>query len=120
MMEVGKNALHPDFDRHLIDHWPGESFSFELDYPEDAPTREIAGKRVQFDIIVRELKEKVLPDLNDELPGRPVPLIPWMHSGKKSAGKSRSARMRRAGPRSESRSWIACFSPWSSIFLPGS
>jgi len=37
MMEVGKNALHPDFDRHLIDHWPGESFSFELDYPEDAP-----------------------------------------------------------------------------------
>ncbi|MBP8645153.1 MAG: trigger factor [Syntrophobacteraceae bacterium] len=66
MMEVGKNALHPDFDRHLIDRWPGESFSFELDYPEDAPTREIAGKRVQFDIIVRELKEKVLPDLNDE------------------------------------------------------
>jgi len=66
MMEVGKNALHPDFDRHLLGHLPGESFSFELDYPEDAPTKEIAGKRVQFDVTVRELKEKVLPELNDE------------------------------------------------------
>lgn len=66
MLEVGKNSLHPDFDQHLVGHQKGESFSFELDYPEDAPTREIAGKRVRFDVIVKELKEKILPELNDE------------------------------------------------------
>ena len=66
MAEVGKGSLHPDFDKHLVGHKPGESFSFELDYPEDASTPELAGKRVRFDLTVKELKEKEVPELNDE------------------------------------------------------
>ncbi len=67
MVEVGKNVLHPEFDGHLIGHRVGETLSFDLDYPEDAPTSEIKGKRVHFEVQIRELKEKELPDLNDEL-----------------------------------------------------
>ena len=66
MLEIGKQSLHPDFDQHVVGHQTGDSFSFELDYPEDAPTPEIAGKRVRFEVTVKELKEKVLPELNDE------------------------------------------------------
>jgi trigger factor len=66
MAEIGKGTLHPDFDKHILGHRPGESFSFELDYAEDAPTREIAGKRVRFDLTVKELKEKEVPELNDD------------------------------------------------------
>ena len=33
---------------------------------EDAPTREIAGKRVHFDVTIREVKEKLIPELDDE------------------------------------------------------
>lgn len=66
MAEIGKGTLHPDFDKHIIGHRPGESFSFELDYAEDAPTRDIAGKRVHFDLTVKELKEKDTPELNDD------------------------------------------------------
>ncbi|MFP5212104.1 MAG: trigger factor [Acidobacteriota bacterium] len=66
MVEVGMNSLHPDFDKNLIGHKAGDSFSFELDYPEDAPTSEIAGKRVRFDLTIKEIKEKELPELNDE------------------------------------------------------
>ncbi len=66
MLEVGKKSLHPDFDPQLMGHHVGESFSFEVDYPEDASTAEIAGKRVRFDVTIKELKEKVLPELNDE------------------------------------------------------
>ena len=66
MVEVGKGSLHPDFDNHLIGHRPGDNFSFELDYAENAPTPEIAGKTVRFDVTVKELKEKELPELNDE------------------------------------------------------
>ncbi len=66
MAEVGKGSLHPDFDKHLLGRKPGENFSFELDYPEDAPTRELAGKRVHFDLTIKEIKEKEVPELNDE------------------------------------------------------
>ena len=66
MAEVGKGSLHPDFDKHLLGRKPGESFSFELYYPEDAPSSELAGKSVRFDLTVKELKEKEVPELNDE------------------------------------------------------
>ncbi len=66
MVEVGKKSLHPDFDEHLVGREPGESFSFELDYPEDARTPELAGKKVRFDLSVKDLKEKEVPELNDE------------------------------------------------------
>lgn len=66
MVEVGKGSLHPEFDKHLVGHRVGETFSFDLDYAEDTPTREIAGKRVHFDVTIKELKEKEVPELNDE------------------------------------------------------
>jgi trigger factor len=66
MVEIGKQSLHPEFDQHLIGHRSGESVDFELDYSEDAPTREIAGKRVRFDVAIREIKEKLIPVLDDE------------------------------------------------------
>ncbi len=66
MAEVGKGGLHPDFDKHLLGRRPGESFSFELHYPEDASSSELAGKSVRFDLTIKELKEKEVPELNDE------------------------------------------------------
>jgi trigger factor len=66
MVEVGKGSVHPDFDQHLVGREPGESFSFELDYPEDARTPELAGNRVRFDLTVKDLKEKEVPELNDD------------------------------------------------------
>ena len=64
--EVGKNTIHPEFDSHVVGHTVGETFSFELDYPQDAPRREIAGKRARFDVTLKNLKEKLLPEINDD------------------------------------------------------
>ncbi|ABK15804.1 trigger factor [Syntrophobacter fumaroxidans] len=66
MAEIGKKAVHPDFDANLIGRRAGETVSFEVDYPENAPMREIAGKRVLFEVTVKEVKEKVLPELDDD------------------------------------------------------
>lgn len=66
MVEIGKGTIHPEFDRHLIGHRSGESVSFDVDYPDDAPTPEVAGKHVHFDVTIREIKEKITPELNDE------------------------------------------------------
>lgn len=66
MMEVGKKTLHPDFDQHLLGRRAGENLSFDLDYAEDASLPEVAGKRVHFEVVVREIKEKILPELDDD------------------------------------------------------
>ena len=65
MVEIGKQTVHPEFDQHLIGRQSGESIAFDLDYPEDAPTREVAGKRVHFEVNIREIKEKLTPALDD-------------------------------------------------------
>ncbi len=67
LAEIGKNSIHPQFDENLVGRAPGETVTFEIDYPEDAPTPEIRGKRVQFQVNIKEIKEKELPELNDEL-----------------------------------------------------
>ena len=66
MVQIGKNSIHPDFDRQLVGHSKGESIAFDLDYPEDAPTPELAGKTVHFDVVIKDVKERVLPEPDDE------------------------------------------------------
>lgn len=66
LAEIGNGTIHPDFDKHLLGRKPGESFSFELDYPEGSAARELAGKRASFEVTIKEIKEKEVPELNDE------------------------------------------------------
>jgi trigger factor len=66
MLEVGKGTLHPDFDAHLLGRKVDDQISFDLAYPDNAPTPEIAGKTVRFEVTIKEIKEKNLPELNDE------------------------------------------------------
>ena len=42
------------------------SFTFERDYPENTAPFEFAGKSVRFDITIKEIKEKEVPELDDE------------------------------------------------------
>jgi trigger factor len=66
MLEVGKKSFHPDFDEHLLGHEAGEILGFDLDYPDNSPTAEVAGKRVHMEVVIKEVKEKILPDLDDD------------------------------------------------------
>src|SRR5262249_55611114 len=45
----------------------GESKTFRLKFPADYHEAEIAGKDAEFSVTLNELKEKKLPELNDEL-----------------------------------------------------
>ncbi len=67
MEEMGKPAVHPEFDKSLLGHRPGETVTFELDYPEDAPNPEVSGKRIQFQVTIKDIKEKEVPAMDDDL-----------------------------------------------------
>lgn len=44
----------------------GEEGGFEVSYPKDNPNRRVAGKDIAYSLKVREVKEKKVPELNDE------------------------------------------------------
>jgi trigger factor len=66
LTEIGKGDFHPGFDEKLVGRKPGETFSFDREYPENASPAEFSGKNVRFEVTIKEIKEKEVPELNDE------------------------------------------------------
>lgn len=54
------------FDKQLIGANEGETREFTLDIPEDWPRRELAGKTVAFKVTVELIRERELPELDDD------------------------------------------------------
>ena len=66
MVEVGKNKLHPDFDEHLVGHFSGDTLTFALDQPEGEGSTSESPMQTRYEVIIREVKEKTVPEANDE------------------------------------------------------
>jgi trigger factor len=65
VIEVGKNI--PDFDNALVGVAIGETKTIDALYPEEFADENLRGKRATFTVAVKEIRSKVLPELNDEL-----------------------------------------------------
>ena len=65
-LEVGSGRALPQFEDTIAGLTLGQRHSVAVNYPENYPNKEIAGKSVDFSIVVREIKQKVLPTLDDE------------------------------------------------------
>jgi trigger factor len=65
-LEVGSGHALPEFEAAVVGLKIGDRQSVQVNYPDSYPNKEIAGKPVDFSIIVREIKQKVLPILDDE------------------------------------------------------
>ncbi len=63
---AGHADNEPALNERLEGMTPGEERAFEVSYPKDHPNRRVAGKDVAYGLKLRELKEKRLPDLDDE------------------------------------------------------
>lgn len=65
-LEVGSNSFIPGFEEALIGLKSGEEKELDLTFPETYHVDELKGQPVVFKVKVHEIKEKVLPELNDE------------------------------------------------------
>jgi len=65
-IELGTSQLMPEFENALYDMKAGETKEINIDFPEDYPNKEIAGKTVLFEVEVKDIREKRLPEVNDE------------------------------------------------------
>jgi len=63
---AGHPENEPQLNQALLGMRQGEEKTFEVSYSSDYPQKKFAGKNIEYHIKVIEIKEKKLPDLNDE------------------------------------------------------
>jgi trigger factor len=66
LLELGSGNLIPGFEEQLAGAEPGKDVKVELTFPDDYPNEELAGEDAVFDVKVKEVREKILPGLDDE------------------------------------------------------
>ncbi len=66
ILEVGSNSLIPGFEEQLVGMNSGETKTFRIDFPKDYHA-DMAGKQAEFTVSIDSIKEKILPELNDDL-----------------------------------------------------
>lgn len=65
-IDVGAGRISPEFEEKLIGMQPGEEASHEVEFAAKYPNPILAGKKVRFKVRVNDIKERVLPELDDE------------------------------------------------------
>ncbi len=65
-IKLDENSFLPGFSAQVEGMSPGESKDIALTIPEDFPLSDLRGKEVVFHVAVKELKQAVLPELDDE------------------------------------------------------
>lgn len=70
LMQIGKGTISPDFDEKLVGQTPGETLEFTVKFPEDHVNEDLAEKEVAFSVSLNEIREEVLPDIDDEMAKR--------------------------------------------------
>jgi trigger factor len=65
-VEVGSGQFIPAFEEKLIGLKLEEEREIEVSFPEDYGYQKWAGKTVSFHVTIKEIKEKILPSLDDE------------------------------------------------------
>ena len=66
MIEIGGKNTVPEFTENLRGANAGDERSFEVVYPEDTNDKRLAGKTFVYTVKVQAIKQKSLPELNDD------------------------------------------------------
>jgi len=66
LLELGEGRVLPELERGLEGAVPGAKRQVDVTFPDDYPAEEVAGKTAVFDVEVKEVREKELPELNDD------------------------------------------------------
>lgn len=65
-IELGKGQSLPEIETALVKAKVGDQLETTVEYGDDVPNKDLAGKEVRFELKVKALKKKVLPALDDD------------------------------------------------------
>ena len=63
---IGEDRLIPGFEDELVGLTVGDAKGFDITFPADYGEETLAGQQAHFEVEVRELREKVLPEVDDD------------------------------------------------------
>jgi trigger factor len=66
LIEIGGKNTVPEFSQNLTGANAGDQREFEVKYPEDSSDKRLAGKAFIYTVQVKTIKQKNLPEVNDE------------------------------------------------------
>ena len=66
LVDIGGTNTLPEFSDNLRGAKAGETRSFDVTYAEDFGDKRLAGKTLHYDVEIKGIKTKTVPELNDE------------------------------------------------------
>jgi len=66
LIEIGGKNTVPEFTQNLAGASSGDERTFDVSYPEDISDKRLAGKTFVYTVKVNGIKQKSLPELNDD------------------------------------------------------
>ena len=72
-LHVAAESFLPRFAEQIVGMTAGEMRSVQVDFPADFPVPELAGKRADYAVTLNEVKQKVLPAVDDALAAKLLP-----------------------------------------------
>ena len=66
LIEIGGKNTVPEFTQHLTGATAGDERTFDVAYPDDISDKRLAGKTFVYTVKVNGIKQKTLPELNDD------------------------------------------------------
>jgi trigger factor len=64
-VEVGSGRILKDFDQQLLGMEPNGTKAFDVSFPEDYYNKDLAGLDVRFEVVLKEIKEEIVPEMDD-------------------------------------------------------
>jgi trigger factor len=65
-VEIGASANPPGFDEQLLGLEERREKTFDIRYPDDYSIQELAGTTVNYSVVVKAIRTRVVPELDDE------------------------------------------------------
>ncbi len=66
VLEVGTNRFVPGFEEQLIGLETGDTKTIKVKFPDEYHSKDLAGKETDFEVTIKGIQEKELPELNDD------------------------------------------------------
>ncbi|EXU76993.1 MULTISPECIES: trigger factor [Erwinia] len=66
VLAMGQGRMIPGFEEGVVGHKAGESFTIDVNFPEDYHAENLKGKAAKFDIVLKKVEERELPEFTEE------------------------------------------------------
>ncbi|RWR00670.1 trigger factor [[Pantoea] beijingensis] len=66
VLAMGQGRMIPGFEEGIVGHKAGEEFTIDVNFPDDYHAENLKGKAAKFDIVLKKVEERELPEFTEE------------------------------------------------------